>query len=248
MNTIARALGFRFAEPGSARFSWGEVAWRGWGLGLNVNCYDDRWWLAIKPIFGSLHIRLWRKPGATLGDDINYGFSWYWGREWGWGDSLRFQWGTRYKTIDMPWGWVWQRTSLLAEDGRSWIHELKDFSKLHPDIPPVEMPKKPGSWFFLKDLPHWQDTQPYFYVLRSGERQDREATISVCEMEWRMRALQWLPWPRLVRRSIEVTFSDEVGERAGSWKGGCTGCGYELKSGEMARECLKRMEQERKFA
>ena len=33
----------------------------------------------------------------------------------------------------------------------------------------------------------------------------------------------------------------------GTWKGGCIGCNYDLKPGETAEECLKRMKKEHKF-
>jgi hypothetical protein len=46
---------------------------------------------------------------------------------------------------------------------------------------------------------------------------------------------------------IEIEFDKEVGERAGSWKGGTIGCSYGIKSNETAYQCLLRMEQERKF-
>jgi hypothetical protein len=50
-----------------------------------------------------------------------------------------------------------------------------------------------------------------------------------------------------VQRTISVDFSDEVGERSGSWKGGCTGCAYEMKPDETPWQTLMRMERERKF-
>jgi hypothetical protein len=40
---------------------------------------------------------------------------------------------------------------------------------------------------------------------------------------------------------------DEVGEEAGSWKGGVLGCGYTLLPNETPLQCLRRMEKERKF-
>lgn len=66
------------------------------------------------------------------------------------------------------------------------------------------------------------------YVLRSGEVQERQATVTVEEREWRWRWLVWLPFPRGGQRSIDVSFDHEVGEKSGSWKGGCMGCGYTL--------------------
>lgn len=83
----------------------------------------------------------------------------------------------------------------------------------------------------------------YIYRLRSGEIQQRTATIKV---ESRMWTRYWLPWRRL-SRYIDVDFSDEVGERTGSWKGGTTGCSYNMLADETPLQCLRRMERERSF-
>lgn len=87
------------------------------------------------------------------------------------------------------------------------------------------------------------ETHPYTYVLRNGTVQSRAATIQVETRTW---TRPWLP-RRLFKRSIDVRFSDEVGERTGSWKGGTTGCGYDMLPGETPLTTLRRMEQERKF-
>lgn len=87
------------------------------------------------------------------------------------------------------------------------------------------------------------EVHPYTYVLRNGEVQERTATIKIEERKW---TRWWLPC-RLVSRYIDVTFSDEVGERSGSWKGGCIGCSYDMLPGESAAAALRRMERERKF-
>ena len=149
--------------------------------------------------------------------------------------------GKKRKYIHFPWNLEWYRTSyLLKTDGLSlclgagdWIHEFKGKRKdLHDD-----------KWNDIL----WEQTYPYIYILESGEVQERLATVKVKEMEWRRR---WLPFTSLfnqVIRSIDVNFNKEVGERTGSWKGGTVGCGYELKKGETPYDCLKRMEQERKF-
>lgn len=87
------------------------------------------------------------------------------------------------------------------------------------------------------------ETHPYTYVLRSGEIQIRMATI---KMEYRRWTRWWLPC-KLERKTIDVTFDGEVGERSGSWKGGTIGCGYDMREGETALGTLRRMERERKF-
>ena len=88
------------------------------------------------------------------------------------------------------------------------------------------------------------EQHPYRYVLRSGEVQERIATIKA---ESRLWTRPWLP-NRMERRSIDIDFNDEVGERTGSWKGGVLGCGYDMQPGETPLETLRRMERDRKFA
>lgn len=221
----------------------GELSWH-WGLALALCHFEDHWALHINLLYPNLYLRLWDSSQEPDEGMESFGFSWHWGRDWGNGDSIHLNWGKHCKILHMPWGWEWQRRSLLAKDGISWIHELKGYCRR--DLPPIGYPRDDGC-FLLSYLPHWEVTLPYRYVLRSGKIQERQATISVQEMEWRMRALQWLPWPRMIRRSIEVTFNDEVGERSGSWKGGTIGCGYNLKPDETPQECLLRMQEERKF-
>lgn len=87
------------------------------------------------------------------------------------------------------------------------------------------------------------EAHPYTYTLRSGEVQQRTATIKHDRRVW---TRWWLPFRR-VSNAIDVTFSDEVGERTGSWKGGTIGCGYQMKPGETPLQTLRRMELERKF-
>ena len=52
---------------------------------------------------------------------------------------------------------------------------------------------------------------------------------------------------RRVSKYINIDFSDEVGERSGSWKGGRLGCSYNMQPGETPLQTLRRMEAERKF-
>ena len=87
------------------------------------------------------------------------------------------------------------------------------------------------------------ETHPYMYILRSGEVQNRQATIKVETRRWQR---WWLPFRR-VSRTIDVRFDDEVGERTGSWKGGCIGCSLEMLPNESPLDTLRRMERERKF-
>lgn len=89
----------------------------------------------------------------------------------------------------------------------------------------------------------------YRYALKNGSVQERTAKVYIERMTWRPRLFKRLGWNILnkSRTSIDVEFSDEVGEESGSWKGGCMGCGYTMLPGESAEQCLRRMERERKF-
>lgn len=109
---------------------------------------------------------------------------------------------------------------------------------------PIKIVPMPWQW---RHRLHEVLTEPqqhsYTYRLRSGELQHRVATVHVERRTW---VRPWFPWKRVVR-SISVDFDHEVGERTGSWKGGVTGCGYEMRRDETALETLRRMERERKF-
>lgn len=133
-----------------------------------------------------------------------------------------------YTVLYSPWSLVHVRHEVQRPDG-SWV----------PHVGAWEKAKEPDG--------RWVETYPYRYTLKSGKIQDRIATVYVEEREWRWRWFQKLAWPRKIHRSINVDFSDEVGERSGSWKGGTIGCGYDLMPEESAEDCLRRMELERKF-
>ena len=87
------------------------------------------------------------------------------------------------------------------------------------------------------------EAHPYTYKLKSGVVQERTATIKVETRKW---TRFWFPFKR-VSKSIDIMFNDEVGERSGSWKGGCMGCGYEMLPNETPLQTLRRMELERNF-
>ena len=166
-------------------------------------------------------------------DPPRYGFYFYGEGLW-FPDTFVICKGNKTKHIYLPWAYDWVRTSLMLKDG-TWEHETKDNRKS-----------------FYKDEwkeKRWAETHPYKYTLNSGEVQERLATIEVKQMEWRPRWFKWTSLFQMVRTSIDIEFSDEVGERTGSWKGGTIGCSYAfiLFPYESPYECLKRMEKERKF-
>lgn len=139
-----------------------------------------------------------------------------------------WQWGN-YNSYDMPWAYTWIRTSILLKNN-TWDHEVKG---------------KPQD--FYKD--EWKDKRYVveYDFLDKSDNTRIPTKVYVEEREWRQHWLKWTKMFAKVSKTIDVHFSKEVGSRKGSWKGGTVGCGYNMKKGESALECIKRMEVERKF-
>ncbi len=137
-------------------------------------------------------------------------------------DQFVLRWGEHSKRIDLPFVYfVFDWHKVIDKNGQ-WIDGERSWDN--------------------KDIR--REVFDYTYMLESGEIQKRKATCFVEERQWHRK---WLPFVKMNRRSISVDFDDEVGERTGSWKGGCTGCGYDMLAGESVEDCLRRMERERKF-
>ena len=189
--------------------------------------FDNRWGFTISLGWGKLYVHFPIYSKYDECDPPRYGFYYFENAFW-------LCLGSKIKSFHMPWHLEWVRTSCLLADEKTWEHEVKgDRGKNFWDN------EKWGNKLFSQ-------TWPYKYVLKSGAIQNVNATIRVEEREWRRNWLMWTKAFRLVRRSINIDFDGEVGERAGSWKGGTTGCGYDLKPYETPSECLFRMERERK--
>lgn len=249
-----RWFGFLSVGDGDGiRFTWLEINPR-WGLALKLWNWgeDDHWSLHLLFIFGSIFIRLpflpRRSPTPYQGGD-SWGFSWDWAKNGNsFASDIHLNWRDKCKIIHLPWRWEWFRTSILAADGVTWVHDLRRTDYPLGTNKNYEQGWRGGDHYgtFAK-IERWTDTRPYRYVLKSGAVQEGIATIEVREMEWRMPWTMGLAWPRLVRRSIDVKFSGEVGERAGSWKGGTIGCSHTLLPQETPHDCLDRMMREVKF-
>jgi len=157
-----------------------------------------------------------------------------------------FKLGKYSLTIDFPFRYIvikrgnWKKYFSFHWWGNCY-HEVKDIN---------------GNWMkapnILKDDLSHDDIKyeeyPYTYILRNGKIQNRSARINVERRTWTLRFLpKWIKWPRLRHIDINIEFNKEIGEKTGSWKGGCVGCMYDIKPGETPYETLKRMEKERIF-
>ena len=204
------------------QFSWGEID-NHWTLPrITVNdLHDSHSTLVLGLGFASVYVNI---PKIASLDGFGGGaYGWYFSE-----DALVLEWRKHTKFLFYPWAWKFYKHWVLVKGWQKMIW--------------VEIP----NGIFSQDIAS-KDKSPYFYKLKNGTVQARVAEFHVDRREWRMRWLMWLPWPRLVRTSIDVTFNDEVGERSGSWKGGTIGCSYDIKPGERPVRTLRRMQLERVF-
>ena len=185
----------------------------------------------------------WRGPEL----EVEFPSDWH-ERRRGW---VRIGLGLVKVAFQFPWRWVSKDDGQCSGHtyGFSFfgnglhLHWGKQHGKRDDPFTVLDMP---WAWRFKKGSHKALSepaAHPYTYTLRSGEVQLRVATIKGEQREyWR----PWFPFHR-VDRSIDVEFNAEVGERTGSWKGGCTGCGYTMREDETPLQTLRRMEAERKF-
>jgi hypothetical protein len=169
--------------------------------------------------WGSLYIHLpWDTKNGNTAENKSWGLMFY-HADSGFPSEMWFR---GWKSFNFPWAFNYYKRELLLKSG--WKKEEKgDKSKWENDIV--------------------LDKYPYVYTLKSGEKQYTTATVHQEKRYWR----RWFNLHTKCSHYIEIQFSDEVGERSGSWKGGCLGCSYEIKKGESPLECLQRMSKERKF-
>ena len=207
-------------------------------LGFSISLFLFSFYLTLRDILP----RKWQPKsdyktsfGATRCACFYYNERAFWMAIWqdDGGSSGKQPWYMKMFVFHLPWDSDWVRTSYLLKN-QMWLHETKGNRK---------------DWKYSKetDAMLWQESHPYQYTLKSGEVQNITATIGVSEREWRWRWFKWLPLTKSVSRTIDVEFSEEVGEGRGSWKGGTLGCGFNMLADETPIETLKRMEQTRRF-
>lgn len=181
--------------------------------------------------WGTMYINLPIKTGIQDCESPAWGFNYHGNVVWIYTGGKENS-GKEWITFTMPWDYTWVRTSLLLKNQKSWVHETNG-----------------NRMGFYND--EWKnpelifiETHPY---VDKYDGTTVNATIRVEERERRPRAFKWTKLFAKVRKTIDVKFSGEVGREKGSYKGGCIGCGYEIRPNETPLECLKRMESERSF-
>jgi hypothetical protein len=218
LKTIREDGEYHFGRYGSFWHRFSIANWR-WSMALCL--FENHWALHLFCFW----ITLWksrREPENIM-------------ESWGWSyadQALYLNWGNCTKIFYPPWSYDHCRCEIMLEDGSFVPWERWTRSGESPE--PIN---------------RYRRIVPYRYTLKSGEVQNVQATVTVDRRSWCWRAWPFrrLRWPSKVSTCIDVSFSEEVGERRGSWKGGVMGCGWKLRPGEDPIVCLRRMEAERIF-
>lgn len=225
------------------RFTWLQVV-PSLGLGAKVHLWrrdNDKWqWgLYLHTLFFAAYLKLWWSKRDW--PDPDYGGLKWWGFDWKWNkhDHMVFWFGwpnKEHKLYALPWSWQHVTTQHLSKS-KGWVVRQQPATLGAPYLLPQDDPD-----IYVEKL-------PFIYVLKNGEIQNRVATVTARRTEWRWKISQsmGLPWPKKVAESIDVEFDDEVGESAGSWKGGCVGCSWPWHRGQSFKDALMNMQLTRTF-
>jgi hypothetical protein len=97
-----------------------------------------------------------------------------------------------------------------------------------------------------------EDTSPTVtFAFKDFDGEAMTATTKIEEREW-LFGTGWFKWLSIfarpkVRRSLDIRFSGETGERKGSWKGGTIGHSIDVQPGEPHTSAFRRYCQEHKM-
>lgn len=168
-------------------------------------------------------------------DEYMYGVYLYNDKELNYLD-LVWGWGTYSGRFYFPWfTWEWKSTEILDKNRNVLLKEtLKDRKQDFGIRFKIERA--------IKDA--FKEEFDFTYKLKNGQIQERKAKVNVERRTWHRK---WFPWVEKIHTTIAVEFSDEVGEKTGSWKGGVVGSAYQMLPNETPEQCLRRMEKEREF-
>lgn len=238
---LQKTLGMWRINRDSIDFKWGYFAPR-WGLEFVLHrggYFDPHYAIAFTLGWGHFHIKLPFKTRLGEGCSLpRYGFQFYedvlWIHKGGVYDKSLGQ-------VTRDGSWTFYLPFKHWEFQGHWILDKncawREMSRRYKD-------DLPNSWDFRESDECLREVFDYTYVLNSGEVQKRKATCSIEKRKW---SRKWFPKSVKEIRTMDVKFDDEVGERTGSWKGGIIGTGHEMLEGETMKQCIRRMERERKF-
>jgi hypothetical protein len=241
MNSVLKLIGYKHNYSGkdrSYKFTWGEIYLWSKDFGFYWSgpyyCYQPK--LVIQAYFFNIYIdtpSFGLKAAQSSREKVQYGIYLYPSLH-DWQDTCFYFGKDRSWRWYMPWTYNWESNECLDHNLKTVIAKEeksnRNWDKYYKE-----------SKAYKKNYARLYD---YTYTLKNGEVQRRIASVTIERRTWYMRG--W-PWKKKIITSIDIAFDGEVGERAGSWKGGTIGCSYEMLPNETPEQCLRRMESERVF-
>lgn len=112
-------------------------------------------------------------------------------------------------------------------------------------------PERRGRFDFDEQYAFKQDMEKAKFRFLDFDGEEIEASTHIEEREWHFGEgwFKWLSFFRkpLVKRSLDIEFSKEVGRRKGSWKGGTIGHSIQMLEGELHESAFRRYAVEHKL-
>lgn len=140
--------------------------------------------------------------------------------------------GEKSKVFFIPWlSWRHVRTSHYDTNGNLYYTE-----------PKTKIGLGDNSWRDRQDI---IDSCPTVsFLFKDFDGTEIIAITTIQEREWHFGEgkFKWLSWFKkpMIRRSLDIRFSSEVGPEKGSWKGGTIGHSIEMEPGELHEKAFKR--------
>jgi hypothetical protein len=194
----------------------------------------------IKPYMEKVHPGSW--DAATV---ERLGRDWYWQvdeREYGFSLvdghlSLMLGRQTHDSETTQDWGCFlpWTQWRFVR-------HSLYDTAGNHFWTEPQRIAGEP--YDFMARTKATDECPSRTFAFKDFDREELTATTRIEEREWKFGEgyFKWLSLfrPRKIRRSLDIQFSGETGNRKGSWKGGTMGHSIETERGELHEAAFRR--------
>lgn len=152
--------------------------------------------------------------------------------------TLHLHWGDTW-VYWLPWSWMIIRHDLLYPDGTVFLtNDLTNKNQKHATWYKVLDESDPFIKYHVHE--HCVKTITLTHKTKSGTIQSATIKLKGEEREWRWLWFKWLPFPRQIHRVVDCESDIELGEKAGSWKGGMMGWSCEWKKHETMEDAFWR--------
>lgn len=229
---------------------------------VNIALFKKSWWFRVPEIIKPF--KLWRKFSDTSfeptaqdmdGDESNgyfidirrsYGITFAeeglfidYGVQPGVWSSRSDTFSDKSKMYWYPWHPHLIRHDLLKPDGS--LYHRNHSSKVRDSVYWYQVLDKLKQQFPNQEIDSpLTETVKITHITSSGSKQHATITLTGEEREWRPKWTRYLPFNKHTQRTVNCSSDIELGEKAGSWKGGLMGWSCEWRHGESMTDAFYR--------